>query len=145
MYLLLVVGYKLRNIFLQKTTAYRRYKDDVPEHIKKERHNRMLDVYRRKCQILNDAEIGNTHLVLVEGKAKKSGKILGRNELYMRVVFEQTEILTEDGGRREAKPGDYVAVKIVGARSATLAAVPLYHNSLSDFYRGNQWGMRAVN
>ncbi|KAJ8712038.1 hypothetical protein PYW07_004880 [Mythimna separata] len=130
----------------EKTTAYRRYKDDVPDHIKKERHNRMLELYRRKCQILNDAEIGNTHLVLVEGTAKKSGNILGRNELYMRVVFEQTEVLTEDGGKRQVKPGDYVAVKIVGARSATLKGVPLYHTSLSEFYRDYQWGVRrAVN
>lgn len=105
----------------------------------------MLEIYRRKCQILNEAEIGNTHLVLVEGTAKKSGKILGRNELYMRVVFEQTEILAEDGGRRQAKPGDYVAVKVVAARSATLVAVPLYHTTLTDFYRDNQWGVqRAV-
>lgn len=124
----------------QKTTAYRRYKDDVPELIKKERHNRMLEVYRRKCQVLNEAEIGNTQLVLVEGTAKKSGKILGRNEFYLRVVFDQTDILAEDGGRRQAKPGDYVAVKIVGARSATLTGVPLYHTSLSDFYRDRQWG-----
>ncbi|XP_026741842.1 CDK5 regulatory subunit-associated protein 1 isoform X2 [Trichoplusia ni] len=124
----------------EKTTAYRRYKDDVPELIKKERHNRMLEVYRRKCQVLNEAEIGNTHLVLVEGTAKKSGKILGRNEFYLRVIFDQADILAEDGGRRQAKPGDYVAVKIVGARSATLTGVPLYHTTLSEFYRDRQWG-----
>lgn len=130
----------------QKTTAYRRYKDDVPDHIKKERHHRMLEVYRRKCQLLNEAEIGNTHLVLVEGIAKKTGNILGRNELYLRVVFEQMDVLAEDGGLRPVKPGDYVAVRIVGARSATLRGVPLYHTSLTDFYREKQWGeRRAVN
>ncbi|XP_075979981.1 mitochondrial tRNA methylthiotransferase CDK5RAP1 [Anticarsia gemmatalis] len=128
----------------EKTTAYRRYKDDVPEHIKKQRHNQMLDIYKRKCQILNEAEIGNTHLVLVEGVAKKSGKIMSRNELYLRVVFDQTEVLCEDGGKRQVKPGDYVAVKIVGARSATLFGVPLYHTSLSDFYREYQWGQRRA-
>ncbi|CAB3230251.1 unnamed protein product [Arctia plantaginis] len=130
----------------EKTTAYRRYKDDVPDHIKKYRHNRMIDIYKRKCQLLNEAEIGNTHLVLVEGVARKSDKILGRNELYLRVAFDQTAIPSEDGGRREVKPGDYVAVEIVGARSATLLGVPLYHTSLSAFYREHQWGeRRAVN
>ncbi|PZC73822.1 hypothetical protein B5X24_HaOG208748 [Helicoverpa armigera] len=145
-----IVDYNIAFLFpysmREKTTAYRRYQDDVPDQIKKERHHRMLEIYRRKCQILNEAEIGNTHLVLVEGTAKKSGNILGRNELYLRVVFEQAEILAEDGGKRRVKPGDYVAVKIVGAKSATLYGVPLYHTSLCDFYRENQWGVRqAVN
>ncbi|XP_047031891.1 mitochondrial tRNA methylthiotransferase CDK5RAP1 [Helicoverpa zea] len=145
-----IVDYNIAFLFpysmREKTTAYRRYKDDVPEQIKKVRHHRMLEIYRRKCQILNEAEIGNTHLVLVEGTAKKSGNILGRNELYLRVVFEQADILAEDGGKRRVKPGDYVAVKIVGAKSATLYGVPLYHTSLCDFYRENQWGVRqAVN
>lgn len=106
----------------------------------------MIDIYRRKSQLLNEAEIGNIHLVLVEGVARKSGKILGRNELYLRVAFDQVEIPSEDGGRRQVKPGDYVAVKIVGARSATLYGLPLYHTSLTDFYRECQWGeRRAVN
>ncbi|CAB3252874.1 unnamed protein product [Arctia plantaginis] len=145
-----IVDYNIAFLFpysmREKTTAYRRYKDDVPDHIKKYRHNRMIDIYKRKCQLLNEAEIGNTHLVLVEGVARKSDKILGRNELYLRVAFDQTAIPSEDGGRREVKPGDYVAVEIVGARSATLLGVPLYHTSLSEFYREHQWGeRRAVN
>lgn len=141
-----IVDYNIAFLFpysmREKTTAYRRYKDDVPDHIKKERHNRMIDVYKRKCQLLNEAEIGNTHLVLIEGVAKKTGKILGRNEFYLRVVVDQTEVLTEDGGKRPMKAGDYVAVKIVGARSATLMGLPLYYTSLSDFYRERRWDER---
>lgn len=127
---------------LQKTTAYRRYKDDVPEEVKKDRHNRMIDVYRRKCQILNEAEVGNTHLVLVEGIVKKTGQLMGRNELYLKVVFNQQEIMSEDNGHRLIRSGDYVAVKITGAKSSVFSGVPLYHTCISDFYRDRTWGDR---
>ncbi|KAM3957502.1 CDK5RAP1-like protein [Aphomia sociella] len=146
MSLMQLVDYNVAFLFpysmREKTTAHRRYKDDVPEDIKKERHNRMIEFYRRKSQLLNEAEIGNTHLVLVEGVTKKTGQILGRNELYIKVVFDQTEILAEDGGKRAVTPGDFVAVKIVGAKSSVLNGIPLYHTSIRDFYRDRSWGDR---
>lgn len=95
----------------------------------------MVETYRLKCQRLNETQIGNTHLVLVEGKAKKTGQLQGRNELYTKVLFDETEILTDDGGRRGICVGDYVAVKILGARSSVMTGVPLYHTSLQEFYR----------
>lgn len=130
----------------QKTTAHRRYQDDVPEHVKKDRHNQMVALYRAKCQKLNDLEIGNTHLVLVEGIVKKTGQILGRNELYIKVVFDQREIpiIGNLGGERTIQNGDYVAVKIVGAKCSVLSAVPLYHTSLTEFYRDGGWGERRA-
>ncbi|XP_026321396.1 CDK5RAP1-like protein [Hyposmocoma kahamanoa] len=143
-----IVDYNIAFLFpysmREKTTAYRRYKDDVPEEVKKDRHNRMIEVYRRKCQILNEAEVGNTHLVLVEGVVKKTGQLLGRNELYLKVVFNQQEILSEDNGQRLIRPGDYVAVKIIGAKSSVFSGMPLYHTSISDFYRDRTWGDRRV-
>ncbi|XP_030025728.2 mitochondrial tRNA methylthiotransferase CDK5RAP1 [Manduca sexta] len=122
----------------EKTTAYRRYKDDVPEPVKKERHNRMIDMYRRKSQLLNEAEIGSIHLVLIEGVVPKTGQLMGRNELYTKVVFDQGEI-DADGSKRKMQPGDYVGVKIVGARSSVLSGIALYHTSLSEFYRERSW------
>ncbi|XP_050347538.1 CDK5RAP1-like protein [Nymphalis io] len=127
----------------EKTTAYRRYKDDVPESVKKDRHNRMIELYRRKCQKLNDAEIGNVHLVLVEGVVPKTGQIMGRNEFYIKVVFDQTEIPSEEG-MRSAKPGDYIGVRIVSARCSVLTGVPLYHTSIREFYKEYSWGERAA-
>ncbi|XP_063829243.1 mitochondrial tRNA methylthiotransferase CDK5RAP1 [Ostrinia nubilalis] len=142
-----IVDYNIAFLFpysmREKTTAYRRYKDDVPEEVKKERHSRMIELYRRKCQLLNEAEIGNTHLVLIEGTVKKTGQVLGRNEFYLKVVFDQEEILSEDGGRRQAKPGDYVAVKIVSAKASVLQGKPLYHTSIGDFYRECSWSDRS--
>ncbi|KOB70650.1 CDK5 regulatory subunit-associated protein 1 [Operophtera brumata] len=124
------------------------------------RHSRMVALYRTKCQQLNEAEIGNTHLVLVEGTQKKTGQILARNELYIKVVFDQTEVpiggefqscLGSEKGvyviggenrgivKKRVEKGDYVAVKIVGAKSSVLSGVPLYHTSLSEFYRDRGW------
>ncbi|KAI5634911.1 radical SAM superfamily domain-containing protein [Phthorimaea operculella] len=144
--LMQIVDYNVAFLFpysmREKTTAYRRYKDDVPEHIKRDRHNRMIELYRKKCTELNEREIGNTHLVLVEGVVKKTGQLLGRNELYIKVVFDQSEILTEDNGRRLIKPGDYVAVKITAAKASVLSGEPLFHTSIREFYRETGWGDR---
>lgn len=54
-------------IFLQKTTAHRRYKDDVESHVKMERLRRMTTLYRKEVEKLNKAQIGQFQLVLVEG------------------------------------------------------------------------------
>lgn len=130
-------------IILQKTAAYRRYKDDVPESVKKQRHQRLIELYRRKCQKLNDAEIGNVHLVLVEGIVPKTGQIVGRNEFYIKVVFDQMEIPSESGVKG-VKPGDYVGVRIVAAKCSVLSGVPLYHTSIREFYKEYSWGERAA-
>ncbi|CAG4988255.1 unnamed protein product [Colias eurytheme] len=125
----------------EKTAAYRRYQDDVPEEVKKERHNRMIDLYRRTCQQLNELEIGNIHLVLVEGVVPKSGKLIGRNEFYLKVLFDQTSLPSSDGNR-EVKPGDYVSVKITSARSSVLNGEALYHTSIREFYKDFGWADR---
>lgn len=127
----------------EKTAAHRRYKDDVPDSVKKLRHNRMIHLYRTKSQALNQSEIGNTHLVLIEGTTK-TGQLLGRNEFYMKVVFDQCEIVSQDGGKVNIKSGDFVAVKITGAKSSVLTGVPMYHTGVKDFYRHVNWGQRHV-
>ncbi|XP_063625713.1 CDK5RAP1-like protein [Cydia splendana] len=128
----------------EKTAAHRRYKDDVPDSVKKLRHNRMIQLYRTKSQALNESEIGNTHLVLIEGTVPKTGQFLGRNEFYMKVVFDQCEIESQDGGKVSMKPGDFVAVRITGAKSSVLTGVPMYHSSVREFYRDFSWGERNM-
>lgn len=145
----------------------------MPDLVKKDRHNRMVALYRRKCQLLNEAEIGNIHLILVEGTLNKTGQLIGRNEFYTKVVFdqqilgdqsdidigrymfkketgsevlmsEQQEIGGENGSGREIVKGDYIAVRIVGAKSSVLTGVPLFRTRLTDFYRDKGWAERAV-
>ena len=55
------------NIIPQKTHAYHRLKDDVPEDIKSRRHMELAQVYREEAELLNNAEVGREHLVLIEG------------------------------------------------------------------------------
>ncbi|KAJ0174879.1 hypothetical protein K1T71_009987 [Dendrolimus kikuchii] len=141
MSLLELVDYNMAFLFpysmREKTTAYRRYKDDVPEHVKKDRHNRMIELYRRKSQLLNEQEIGRTHLVLVEGIVKKTGQLMGRNEVYMKIVFDQVD------GERQVKNGDYVAVKILGAKASVLTGEVLHHTTLREFYKEVGWAERV--
>ncbi|XP_034834446.1 CDK5RAP1-like protein [Maniola hyperantus] len=142
-----IVDYNVAFLFpysmREKTTAYRRYKDDVPEDVKKERHSRMIEIYRRKCQKLHELEIGNIHLVLVEGFIPKTGQTLGRNELYIKVMFDNVEIPCGEG-KRGVKPGDYVGVRIVSAKSSVLSGVPLYHSSIREFYMEHGWAERNL-
>ncbi|GBP18050.1 CDK5RAP1-like protein [Eumeta japonica] len=128
----------------EKTTAYRRYKDDVPNDVKKDRHTRMLKLYIQSCHVLNQAELGKVHLVLIESINKKTQQLVGRNEMYLKVNVDQTEILSEDGGKRAIKIGDYVAVKITDAKASAFSGVPLYHTSIKEFYRDKCYGNEIV-
>lgn len=58
---------KIFNISSQKTRAHRRYEDDVERHVKIERLERMISLYRKEVEKLNRAQIGQHQLVLVEG------------------------------------------------------------------------------
>ena len=51
----------------QKTHAYHRLTDDVPEDVKSSRHMELAQVYRKEAELLNKAEVGREHLVLIEG------------------------------------------------------------------------------
>lgn len=134
---------KIYIFLLQKTTAYRRYKDDVPEQIKKERHSRLIQLYRKKCQLLNDKEIGKVHLVLVESVIEKTNQILGRNEFYIKVLFNEREI-DFNGEKRQVKPGDYVSVRIVDAKSSVLYGKAVSFTSLREFYKDIGWADRHM-
>ena len=51
----------------QKTRAYHRMKDDVPEEVKQRRLREMITVCRDGMGEINATQIGTTQLVLVEG------------------------------------------------------------------------------
>lgn len=130
---------------------------------------------------------------------KKTGQLVGRNELYTKVVFDQQKVgeksdfekdfytskseiengfsgsrreidkevrgnekpgyreisngvygsereidVSVYGSGREIENGDYVAVKIVGARSSVLSGIPLYRTTLTEFYRDKGWADRMA-
>lgn len=95
------------------TLAQRRYKDDIPEPIKKRRLQEIVALQGRLSRESNARDIGNTFTVLIEGDSKKSSaQWMGRNSQNKVLVFAKE--------RYDLKPGDYVTVRVMHATQATL-------------------------
>ena len=94
-----------------KTLAERKYDDDIPAETKSRRLTEIIDIQRHNSLISNQKQLGQIQEILVEGISKKSeDELAGRNQYNARVVFP----------KKNAKPGDYVTVKILNCTSATL-------------------------
>ncbi|TAK33597.1 MAG: tRNA (N6-isopentenyl adenosine(37)-C2)-methylthiotransferase MiaB [Saprospiraceae bacterium] len=109
-------GYSMSYMFAYSerpgTLAAKRYPDDVPLEVKQ---RRLSEIVRLQNQISfrhNQADIGKTFKVLIEGDSKKSDReFKGRNTQNKMVVFPKAG---------EHQLGDYVWVTIKDATSATL-------------------------
>ncbi len=96
------------------TYAAKKLPDDVPEDIKIKRLTEIIDLQNKISQKRNQAEVGKTFEVLVEGYSKKSDKdMFGRTSQNKVVVFPNNG----------TKIGNLVKVKIVSASSATLIGI----------------------
>uniref|UniRef100_A0A8C9GJH2 Mitochondrial tRNA methylthiotransferase CDK5RAP1 n=1 Tax=Piliocolobus tephrosceles TaxID=591936 RepID=A0A8C9GJH2_9PRIM len=119
----------------QKTRAYHRLKDDVPEEVKLRRLEELITVFREEATKANQMSVGCTQLVLVEGLSKRSATDLcGRNDGNLKVIFPDAEMedVNNPGLRVRAQPGDYVLVKITSASSQTLRGHVLCRTTLKD-------------
>ncbi len=95
------------------TLAQRRYKDDVPEAVKKRRLQEIVDLQNRLSGKSNEKDLGKTFEVLIEGDSKKSSQDwMGRTSQNKVVVFSKKD--------NRYKKGDYVTVKVTGCTKATL-------------------------
>lgn len=95
------------------TLAQRRYKDDIPEEVKKRRLQEIVEVQNRLSLESNKKDIGKTFKVLIEGDSKKNEKEWkGRNSQNKVIVFPK--------GNHDLKKGDYVMVKVNECTQATL-------------------------
>ncbi|XWW46716.1 tRNA (N6-isopentenyl adenosine(37)-C2)-methylthiotransferase MiaB [Fibrella sp. USSR17] len=93
------------------TLAAKKYKDDVPEDVKKRRLNEIIALQQRLSLERNQRHIGQIHRVLAEGPSKRSDADLsGRNDQNKVVVFPKGTY----------QQGDYVNVLITECSSATL-------------------------
>lgn len=120
----------------EKTTAHRRYQDDVPPNVKQNRLERMISVYRTEAGKLNKLQIGQLQLVLVEKLSKRlHDSFQTRNDGNTRVIIPSMSIPIGKYSRDEKpiKIGDYVVVKIENANSYTLMGKPLYHSSITEY------------
>jgi len=94
-----------------KTLAERKFEDDIPLAVKKKRLQDIIDIQLEQSKTYNEASIGKTFRVLIEGTSKKSDKdAYGRNSQFVTIIFP---IL-------EAKAGDYVNVKVNSCTSTTM-------------------------
>ncbi len=95
------------------TLAARRYKDDIPEDVKKRRLSEVIAMQNKLSRERNRFDIGQTYKVLIEGESKKSkDDWMGRNSQNKVVVFPK-------GDAPRAK-GDYVWVKVNECTQGTL-------------------------
>ena len=93
------------------TLAARRFKDDVPEEVKKRRLQEMIDLYRGHSLASMQKDVGKTFNVLIEGSSKKNAdQLYGRNDQNKVVVFS----------KGTHKKGDYVKIKINTCTAGTL-------------------------
>ena len=94
-----------------RTLAERKFEDDVAEEDKSRRLEEIIALQLDSSLMRNQAHVGKTFKVLVEGLSKRSDqKVFGRTTQNAVVIFDKEDF----------KPGDYVNVNITDCSSATL-------------------------
>lgn len=95
------------------TLAQRTMPDNIPEEVKIERLNRMIDLQGELSAASNKRDVGKEFEVLVEGVSKRSkNQLVGRTPQNKTVVFNRPD--------RVVRVGDYVSVRITDSTRATL-------------------------
>ncbi|SEN24178.1 tRNA-i(6)A37 thiotransferase enzyme MiaB [bacterium A37T11] len=94
------------------TLAAKRYTDDVPENVKKQRLTEVVALQRQHSLLRLSEQLGKIQKVLIEGFSKRSDQdYCGRNDQNAMVVFAVDP---------RYKIGDYVHVLVENCTSATL-------------------------
>ncbi|MDO4710472.1 MAG: tRNA (N6-isopentenyl adenosine(37)-C2)-methylthiotransferase MiaB [Peptostreptococcaceae bacterium] len=95
----------------RKGTSADRRVDQIPEEVKKERFDRLLDAVNKAAENRSSAYLGKVSEILVEGKSKKNEQVLtGRNRQNKTVNFIGEDHLI----------GELVKVRIIDAKSFSL-------------------------
>ena len=116
------VGYHMGYVFKysqrKNTIAGRKYPDDVPEEIKTDRLNRLVDRLKTISLQHNLTAVGETFPVLVEGDAKKSSaQWMGKTDGGITVVWEKSTDAVQ--------PGDLVPITVTRVTATTLFGHPV--------------------
>lgn len=94
-----------------KTLAERKFKDDIPEDVKKRRLQEVVNLQQNHSALHTQNAVGKTFKVLIEGVSKKNkNELFGRNTQNTVVVFPAEKY----------KKGEYVNVKVNKCTSTTL-------------------------
>ena len=95
------------------TLAQRRYKDDIPEEVKKRRLAEVVAMQNRLSLESNKKDLGKIFKVLIEGSSKKSDTDwMGRTSENKVMIFSK--------GNYNYSAGDYVYVKTASCTQGTL-------------------------
>lgn len=93
------------------TLAAKKFKDDIPEEVKKRRLAEIIEVQQQLSLARNQQLVGTVQRVLIEGTSKRSDDDLsGRNDQNKKVVFP----------RENFEKGQYVDVLITECTTVTL-------------------------
>ena len=111
------VGYSSAFMFKysvrEGTKAANEFIDDVPEQDKARRFDEVLEMQQTLALKSNQADVGKTFEVLVEGESKRSSnQLFGRNSQNKVIIFP----------RQNYQKGDYVTVTVTRCTPATLIA-----------------------
>ena len=112
------VKYSMAYMFIYSerpgTVAAKKYKDDVPEEVKKRRLQEIVDIHRIHALELNKEDVGKVFEVLIEGvSARNDMELYGRNTQNKVIVFPKGDL----------KPGTYANVHVTGCTSGTLIGI----------------------
>lgn len=102
------------------TLAARRYRDDIPEEVKKRRLDEVVKLQNRLSLESNRRDIGKTFKVLIEGDSRKS-------DADWRGRSTQNKVIVFPKAGTSCSKGDYAWIKIEECTGATLIgrAVPM--------------------
>jgi tRNA-2-methylthio-N6-dimethylallyladenosine synthase len=95
------------------TLAQKRYKDDVPEPVKKRRLAEIIELQGRLSLESNQRDLGKTFTVLIEGTSKRSeAHWMGRSSQNKVIIFPKEN--------HTLNKGDYINVIVTDCTQATL-------------------------
>lgn len=103
------------------TPAAKKFKDDIPEEVKKRRLQEVIALQRHHSAERNQMALGKIYKVLIEGPSKRSeADLCGRNDQNKVVIFPLENSGGVPSGGVPYQKGDYVHVLITECSSATL-------------------------
>ena len=116
------VGYDSAFTFLYSIrpgTPAAKYPDQIPEEVKHERFDRLVEMVNRHSLARNKAYLGRTVEVMAEGESKRdAGRLGGRTDGFKLVNFDADPAAMQAYG--DIKPGDFCKVRITDAKTFSL-------------------------
>lgn len=96
------------------------YEDDIPEEVKQERANHVMEIQEEISREINEKKIGKTLKVLID--KKESGNFVGRTEHDSPEVDNEVLI---DASKHYLRIGDFAEIKITDATEFDLYGEPV--------------------